>query len=215
MMSEFGMAMILRHVADTQRPLQGVHPYYALIELADAQRDVPNAMLEEALGAALETGLVEDAVLAVNDRQRQQFWKIREGVSPAQLREGHPLKHDIALPIARLVPFIDEANALIAASFPQLSVLNFGHIGDGNLHYNVLLPHDLADDERERLTSEVNLSIHDLANAYRGSISAEHGVGLLRRDELRRYKSTVEKDLMRAIKASLDPDELLNPGKVL
>ncbi|KLU25100.1 2-hydroxyacid dehydrogenase [Caballeronia mineralivorans PML1(12)] len=215
MMSEFGMSMILRHVADTQRPLSGVHPYYVLIELADAQQELPGTLLEEALAAALEAGLADDAVLAVNDRQRQQFWKIREGVSQAQLREGHPLKHDIALPIARLVSFIDEANALIAASFPQLPVLNFGHIGDGNLHYNVLLPHGLADDERERLTAEVNLCIHDLAIAYRGSISAEHGVGRLRRDELRRYKSAVEKDLMRSIKATLDPDQLLNPGKVL
>lgn len=215
MMSEFGLSVILRHVADTQRPLGDVHPYYVLVEIADAQRETPSVLLEAALAKALESGLAHDAVIAVNDRQRQAMWKIREGVSQAQLREGNPLKHDIALPIAQIAPFIDAADALVAAHFPQLPVLNFGHIGDGNLHYNVLLPHDLCDDERERLTREVNLKIHDLAIAYRGSISAEHGVGLLRRDELRRYKSAVETDLMLAIKRALDPDQLMNPGKVL
>ncbi|MGI4982681.1 MAG: FAD-binding oxidoreductase [Janthinobacterium lividum] len=215
LMSEFGLSMILRHVADTQRPLSGHHPYYVLVELADAQDAAPAALLETALEQALGTGLVDDAVIAVNARQRQQMWKLREGVSQAQLREGQPLKHDIALPIVRLAPFIDEADALMAEHFPSLPILNFGHIGDGNLHYNVLLPHGLATDERDRLTAAVNLRIHDLAISYRGSISAEHGVGLLRRDELRRYKSDVEKDLMRAIKAALDPDQLMNPGKVL
>lgn len=215
MMSEFGLSTILRHVVDTQRPLDDIYPYYVLVEIADAQREAPAAMLEEALEQALDSGLAQDVVIAVNDRQRQAMWKIREGVSQAQLREGHPLKHDIALPIAKLVPFIDEADAIVAAHFPTLPVLNFGHIGDGNLHYNVLLPHDLRDAERERLTMDVNLKIHDLAIAHRGSISAEHGVGQLRRDELRRYKSAVETDLMLAIKRALDPDQLMNPGKVL
>ena len=215
MMSEFMISMILRHVTQTRRPLDSVHPYYVLVELSDTQTEGPGVLLEEALSQALECGLAEDVIVAVNDRQRSDMWKIREGVSQSQLREGHPLKHDIALPIAKLVPFIAEANVLMEQHFPTLQILNFGHIGDGNLHYNVLLPHGLTPEALDQQTKAVNLMIHDLAISYRGSISAEHGVGQLRRDELRRYKSDVERDLMQAIKTAIDPQNMMNPGKML
>jgi FAD/FMN-containing dehydrogenase len=215
MMNEYGLGIILKHVAGSARPLAQAHAFYVLIELSDTQPDLPAQLLEQALADAMERGLVADAVLAANETQAKTLWRLREGISQSQLREGLPLKHDIALPISRLTRFIQEADALVARHYPDFPVLNFGHVGDGNLHYNVVLPHTLAAGEVLRLTAEINRRVHDLTIEHKGSISAEHGVGRLRRDELRRYKSPVERELMLSIKRVLDPDQLLNPGKVL
>lgn len=215
MMSARCLDLIVAHVDGAANPLSARHPYYALLELSDTEPSGLPAMLESALGGALEAGLIQDCVIAMNDRQAQSMWRLREGISQAQMRAGKAVKHDIAVPISRLAAFVDEADLALMSEFPHLPIVNFGHIGDGNLHYNVLLPLDVAPAEYARLTAALNRRVHDLVAQRGGSISAEHGVGQLRRDELRRYKSPVEMDLMLMIKRALDPNQLMNPGKLL
>jgi FAD/FMN-containing dehydrogenase len=215
MMSAHCVDLVQAHVSGAVQPLSGRHRYYALVELADTAQEGLAELLEQGLAQAMEAGLVDDAAIAASDAQGQALWRLREGISQAQVRAGKAVKHDIALPISRLAGFIEEADAALAADFPGLAIVNFGHVGDGNLHYNVLLPLDVGAAEYGRLTAALNRRVHDLVAQRGGSISAEHGVGQLRRDELRRYKSTVEMDLMLLIKRALDPDQLMNPGKLL
>ncbi|CAM3582057.1 FAD-binding oxidoreductase [Bordetella sputigena] len=215
MMSACCVKLVCDHVSGAACPLAGEHPYYALIELSDAAPEGLAELLAQSLAGALDDGLIADAAIATNESQAKAMWRLREGISQAQVRAGKAVKHDIALPISRLAAFIQEADAAVSEEFPGLPIVNFGHVGDGNLHYNVLLPLDVAHDEYQRLTAGLNRCVHDLVVQREGSISAEHGVGRLRRDELRRYKSTVEMDLMLMIKRALDPDQLMNPGKLL
>jgi len=215
MMSARCLDLVVAHVSGAASPLAGRHAYYALVELSDTEPAGLPALLETALGAALEAGIIQDCVVAMNDTQVQSLWRLREGISQAQVRAGKAVKHDIALPISRLAAFVEEADLALVSDFPGLPIINFGHIGDGNLHYNVLLPLDVAPAEYARLTAALNRRVHDLVAQRGGSISAEHGVGQLRRDELRRYKSPVEMDLMLMIKRALDPNQLMNPGKLL
>ncbi len=215
MMSARCLDLVVAHVSGAASPLAGRHAYYALVELSDTEPAGLPGLLEAALGAALEAGVIQDCVVAMNDTQVQTLWRLREGISQAQVRAGKAVKHDIALPISRLAAFVEEADLALVSDFPGLPIINFGHIGDGNLHYNVLLPLDVAPAEYARLTAALNRRVHDLVAQRGGSISAEHGVGQLRRDELRRYKSPVEMDLMLMIKRALDPNQLMNPGKLL
>ncbi|MGN6659527.1 MAG: FAD-binding oxidoreductase [Achromobacter mucicolens] len=215
MMSVRCLDLVVAHVSGAASPLAGRHAYYALVELSDTEPAGLPGLLEAALGAALEAGVIQDCVVAMNDTQVQTLWRLREGISQAQVRAGKAVKHDIALPISRLAAFVEEADLALVSDFPGLPIINFGHIGDGNLHYNVLLPLDVAPAEYARLTAALNRRVHDLVAQRGGSISAEHGVGQLRRDELRRYKSPVEMDLMLMIKRALDPNQLMNPGKLL
>jgi len=215
MMSASCLELVLAHVSGAASPLAGRHPYYVLFELTDTEPSGLSALMEQAAGAALAEGLLQDCAIAMNEAQARAMWRLREGISQAQVRAGKAVKHDIALPVSRLAAFVEEAGAALAAEFPALPVVNFGHIGDGNLHYNVLLPPDVAAPEYARLTVALNRRVHDLVAQLDGSISAEHGVGQLRRDELRRYKSPVEMDLMWMIKRALDPNHLMNPGKLL
>jgi FAD/FMN-containing dehydrogenase len=215
MMSAYCLDLVQAHVSSAANPLAGRHRYYALVELSDTAPEGQADMLEKGLGQAMEAGLIADAAVAASESQRQAMWRLREGISQAQVRAGKAVKHDIALPISRLAAFIDDADSTLGAEFPGLPIVNFGHVGDGNLHYNVLLPADVAAPDYAGLTAALNRRVHDLVAQRGGSISAEHGVGQLRRDELRRYKSTVEMDLMLMIKRALDPDQLMNPGKLL
>ena len=215
MMSAACLDLVVAHVSGAASPLAARHAYHALLELSDTEPAGLPALLEAALGAALEDGVIQDCVVAMNDTQVQTLWRLREGISQAQVRAGKAVKHDIALPISRLAAFVEEADLALVSDFPGLPIINFGHIGDGNLHYNVLLPPDVAPAEYARLTAALNRRVHDLVAQRGGSISAEHGVGQLRRDELRRYKSPVEMDLMLMIKRALDPNQLMNPGKLL
>ncbi|ANN79472.1 FAD-binding oxidoreductase [Bordetella flabilis] len=215
MMSAHCLDLVQAHVSGAVQPLDGRHRYYALVELSDTAPEALTELLEQGLAQAMEAGLADDAVIAASETQSQALWRLREGISQAQVRAGKAVKHDIALPISRLAAFIEEADAALAEDFAGLPIVNFGHVGDGNLHYNVLLPLDVAAAEYGRLTAALNRRVHDLVAQRGGSISAEHGVGQLRRDELRRYKSTVEMDLMLLIKRALDPDQLMNPGKLL
>jgi FAD/FMN-containing dehydrogenase len=215
MLSDACLQLVVEHVDGAVAPLSAPTAYHALIELSDTRPADLDDLLTEALGQGLEAGWIDDAVVASNETQAMQFWRLREGISQAQVRAGKAIKHDIALPISRLAAFISEADALLGERFPDLQILNFGHLGDGNLHYNVLLPKDVSTEDYHRYTAALNREVHDLVMQHNGSISAEHGVGQLRRDEVRHYKSSVEMDLMLSIKQALDPNQLLNPGKVL
>jgi FAD/FMN-containing dehydrogenase len=215
MLSDICLQLVLEHVDGAVAPLSGAIAYHALIELSDTHAGNLDDLLAEALGQGLEQGWIDDGVVASNEGQAMQFWRLREGISQAQVRAGKAIKHDIALPISRLALFIAQAGKLLGEAFPDLPILNFGHLGDGNLHYNVLLPKDVGAERYHDLTLALNRLVHDLVTQHGGSISAEHGVGQLRRDEVRHYKSAVEMDLMLSIKQALDPNHLLNPGKVL
>ncbi|SAI65399.1 FAD dependent oxidase [Bordetella ansorpii] len=215
MMTEQSVQLVMGHVADVRRPLESPHRFHALIELADTREAGLAQMLEGTLESAIASGWVEDAAIGVNLAQRQAFWKVREGISQAQVRAGKAIKHDIALPISRLPGFVDAACAAVRGELKDAKIINFGHLGDGNLHFNVLMPLAIPPAEMASTVQRLNRVVHDLVNEAGGSISAEHGVGQLRRDELRHYKSAVEFDLMMLLKQSMDPNQIMNPGKLL
>jgi FAD/FMN-containing dehydrogenase len=215
MMSAASLALVLQHVTDTRAPLAQPARYNALIELADTEDLGLQAMLEELLGQAMEDALVNDAMLCTNGTQAAALWKIREGISQAQVRAGKVIKHDIALPISAIAEFVDQAERMIAACELQAEIINFGHLGDGNLHFNVMIPLSSSYEEVQQATLQLNRLVHDLVTEKQGSISAEHGVGQLRRDELRHYKSPLEMELMLRIKQAFDPNLIMNPGKLL
>ncbi|APW35809.1 hydroxyacid dehydrogenase [Rhodoferax koreense] len=215
MMSQASLDLVLAHVTATRAPLAGQHAFHALVELADTRADGLAELLEEGLGAALEDGLVQDVAVCTNASQATAFWKLREGISQAQVRAGKAIKHDIALPISAIAGFVAQADAALQALQPDVRIVNFGHLGDGNLHYNVLQPADTPYAEMTEKTALLNRTVHDLVHAIGGSISAEHGIGQLRRDELPLYKPALEFELMMRIKQALDPNQIMNPGKLL
>jgi FAD/FMN-containing dehydrogenase len=214
--SRICLEFVLRHIPGTREPFAEPQAWHVLIELADTLNDAPLLeQLETVLAPLLESGLARDAVIASSASQAAELWRLREEIAEAQKREGKSIKHDISVPIARLPEFIGRADAALAQQFPGIRIVNFGHIGDGNLHYNCSMP---AGEDNARIfarAGEVNRVVYDLVSAVGGSISAEHGLGMLKRDENARRKSPVELEAMRAIKRALDPDNLMNPGKVL
>ncbi len=215
LVSEVSLGLVLQHIPNAARPLAG-SPWYVLIELTSGGDDAElRERLETFLGAALEHSECDDAVVARSEAQARQLWSLRENISEAQKIEGISIKHDVSLPISHIPAFLDEAGAALAARWPGLRVVAFGHVGDGNLHYNLSMP--VAGDNRALIDAQplVNELVHDLVHAHQGSISAEHGLGQLKRAEILRYKSPLEMEMMRAVKQALDPLGLMNPGKVL
>jgi FAD/FMN-containing dehydrogenase len=205
-----------RHIPGTRAPLASACPWYVLCELGSSRAaDGMGELLTEALGAALEEQLVLDATLAGSERERAELWRLRESIPEAQRREGAGLKHDISVPVATLPQFVSRAAAWVAANVPAGQLIAYGHIGDGNLHFN-LSPRSPADGERLLAQAAgVQRAIHDLVREFAGSFSAEHGIGRLKVAELERYADPTELELMRAVKRALDPHDIMNPGKVL
>jgi FAD/FMN-containing dehydrogenase len=215
MMTAASLQLVLEHVTDTRAPLTQPAPFNALVELSDTGDAGLRDLMEAALGESMEVGLTDDVMLSASEAQTMALWKLREGISQAQVRAGKAIKHDIALPISSLASFVAQAEQEVRACMPDARIINFGHLGDGNLHYNVLMPPDAAVDTLKQRTHDLNGVVHQLVTNHGGSISAEHGVGQLRRDELRLYKSPVELELMLRIKQAMDPNHLMNPGKLL
>jgi len=212
----FALEIVLRHVPGTVRPLDGAHGAYALIEVASARPDADTqAELESALGQALADGVIADATIATSGAQNAALWRLREGVPEAQTREGASIKHDVSVPLSRLPAFLEQAGAACTAEMPGLRPCGFGHFGDGNIHFNLSQPPGMAAAEFLAEWGRFNRIVHDIVHDLGGSIAAEHGVGLIKREELARYGDPVGLDLMRRLKAALDPEDLLNPGKVL
>ncbi|MGH8199216.1 MAG: FAD-binding oxidoreductase [Steroidobacteraceae bacterium] len=205
-----------RHIDGVRDPLTAPYPWYVLCELTSSRAADPlQELLEQSLAGALEEGLVLDAAVARNERDRSDFWKLRETIPEAQRRDGGSLKHDISVPVASIPDFIERGAHWIADNVPEGRLVSYGHVGDGNLHFN--LNQAPGADRAAFLAREetVKRAIHDLVRDFGGSFSAEHGIGRLKVAELERYASPVELDLMRAIKHVLDPNGILNPGKVL
>ncbi|MCE3262080.1 MAG: 2-hydroxyacid dehydrogenase [Pseudoduganella sp.] len=216
LMSAFCLQLVAKHFPALAQPLAGAHAQYALLELSSSESAEHAALLlERALGAALEQGVVRDAVVAASAAQSRGLWNLREHIPLAQAADGKNIKHDISLPVSAIADFIAATEPRLQAAFPGCQLVCFGHLGDGNLHFNVAPPKGVAHDDFLLSQEAVNRVVHDAVAACGGSISAEHGIGALKRDELARYKSPVELNLMRAIKAALDPLGLMNPGKML
>ena len=215
MMSRQSLDFVLNHVAGCSDPLETNHPWYALIELRDTVPDAPlTLLLENGLAHAFERGWVSDAVLASNQTQAAALWALREGISEAQNHEGPSLKHDISVPVSRIPEFIERTDSVLQQDFAGVRIVSYGHMGDGNLHYNISKPlgeTDASFRAREHAIMEV---IYRMTSAFNGSISAEHGLGQAKPDAAVRFKDPLEIELMRAIKRTLDPAGLMNPGKV-
>ncbi|MFC3231574.1 FAD-binding oxidoreductase [Marinibaculum pumilum] len=211
-----GLDMVLRHVADTHDPLEGRHDWYVLMELS-AGRDT--GALKETMEAILvegyEQGRVLDATMAASEAQSQALWKLRESMSEAQKYEGGSIKHDVSVPVSRMAAFIAEASEYVVDLIPGTRIVAFGHIGDGNVHFNPSQPPEMDKQAFLDRWDEVGHRVYEKVRKFGGSISAEHGLGRLKRDEIVQYKDPVEMELMRRIKRSLDPQNIMNPGKVL
>ncbi|MHA3737261.1 FAD-binding oxidoreductase [Pseudomonas sp. Eth.TT006] len=211
------LALLREQFPEAPQPfLRAEQPWFALLELSD-NRGATQAReaFESVLGEAFEQGLLANALIAESLAQSQALWLLRENMSEAQKRAGRNMKHDISVPISKVVDFVTHTDALLQTKFPGVRHFTFGHLGDGNLHYNVAHPLHSTVDEHMAQYAALSLLVHDSAHAHGGSISAEHGIGQRKRDLLTRYKSPVELDLMRRIKQALDPKNLLNPGKVI
>ena len=215
-MNDFSLALVARHFPQWRQPLQGA-PWTVLVELSDNEGiDHARARFEGLLAAALEAGTIGDAAIAESGAQSRAMWHLRESIPLAQSEEGLNIKHDIALPVSRIAAFCAATGAALATRWPGVRLVNFGHLGDGNLHYNVQAPE--GDDAANFLRDEehaVNAVVFDAVVSNGGSISAEHGIGALKRDELARRKDPTALAMMQAIKHALDPQALLNPGRVL
>ena len=212
LMKRIGVEFALKHIPDTREPLDSTPPWYVLIELASGEPGAADAALERLLGDAFEVGLIIDAAIAQNDAQRAAFWKVREEQSAAQKPEGGGWKHDVSVPVSRIADFLDEASAAVERFEPGARISAFGHVGDGNMHYDILCPPGVdhaAFIGRWMQGSEV---VHDVVARYNGSISAEHGLGRLKTEEARRYKSPLEVATMQAVRSAIDPLRIMNPA---
>jgi FAD/FMN-containing dehydrogenase len=214
LLSKVAVDFSIRHGIDIRDPLASKHPWYVLMELS-SPRDDARATLEAILTKGLEDDVVDDAVVAANLSQRQAFWKLRDEMSSAQKPEGGSIKHDISVAIAAVPEFIAQADAAVVKLIPGSRPVPFGHLGDGNIHYNVSQPTGANTADFLARWHEVNEVVFEIVRRMGGSISAEHGIGVLKRDQLPDVKDKVAIELMRSVKAMLDPLGMMNPGKVL
>lgn len=214
LLADIAVDFSIRHGIDIRDPLESKHPWYVLMELSSSRDDARDA-LEAILAQGMEDGIVDDAVIAANLSQRQAFWKLRDEMSAAQKPEGGSIKHDISVPVAAVPAFIAEANAAVVKLIPGARPVPFGHLGDGNIHYNVSQPVGANAADFLARWHDVNAVVFEIVLRMGGSISAEHGIGVLKRDELPDVKDKVAIELMRQVKAMLDPLGIMNPGKVL
>ncbi len=210
------MDLVCRHIQNTHDPFDERHEWYVLVEISAGRSESGmRNFIEDELGVALSDGEILDAAIAENEAHRENFWRLRETIPEAQRAEGASIKHDISVTTSELPKFIREASAMLAQIAPGARIIPYGHLGDGNLHFNLSPAVDGDAKQFSALASRINRAVHDLIATYGGSISAEHGIGQLKREELVRYKNPVAMDLMRSIKRTLDPNGIMNPGKVL
>ena len=216
LISRFGVEMAMRHVPGIVDPLKAKFPWYVLVEMSssEAQSGLKET-LEQFLGDVMEAGLVSDGVIAASTAQARDLWRIREGLVEAQKYEGGSIKHDVSVPVSRVATFITAANRAIADRLPGIRPNAFGHVGDGNIHYNIHQPESADTKVFLARREEFNRIVHDIAVGLNGSISAEHGIGRLKVEELAHYKAPLEIELMRRVKDALDPAGIMNPGKIL
>jgi FAD/FMN-containing dehydrogenase len=215
LMARSGIELVLRYGAGCRDPLPSAHPWYVLIELSSQARSGLRAVMEEILADGLERGFLADAAIAESLEQSKMFWRIRELFGEVQRHAGGSIKHDISVPVAAVPAFVAEANAAVTQLIPGARPLPFGHLGDGNIHYNVSQPAGADTAAFLKRWDEVNAVVFAIVGKHGGSISAEHGIGVMKRDLLPKVKDPVALALMRTLKRTLDPKGILNPGKVL
>ena len=216
--SRTALDLVHEQVPEQAGPFDGRHDWYVLLDVsaAPAEQGEPiAALVEDALHAAMESGLISDAVIASSEAQARALWDLRDSIPAAQKQDGGGIKHDVSIPITSFADFIAEASAAVERELPGTRVIPFGHLGDGNVHFNLCRPHGMAVDEFLGHWEAMNRAVHDIVHRLGGSVSAEHGLGQLKRAEARHYKSAVEIELMETLKAAFDPQGILNPGKVL
>lgn len=213
---EAALRIVLDHIPGARDPFSVKQPWYALVDVWDVTQN-PNLAgdLEAALGKALEQNLIEDVVIARSLQQAGDFWKLRETIVEAQKQDGDGIKHDVSVPVGKIPEFLERANAAVEAIIPGFKRIAFGHAGDGNIHYDPCPSEGMDQKTFLRSRATVNRAVHDIVADLEGSISAEHGIGTTRREELAHYKSDVEMTLYRTLKAALDPGGLMNPGKLI
>jgi FAD/FMN-containing dehydrogenase len=215
LVSQTALAMALEHLPGTKTPLATPAPWHILLETASGASPDGDARMTDFLGQALESSLVQDGVVAASSAQRDALWRLRHGISEAQKHEGASIKHDIAVPISRIPELLHRGTALATRLCPGVRVVAFGHLGDGNIHFNLSQPQGADPGEFLARWDEITGVIHALAVELGGTFSAEHGIGSLKVGELRRWRGGVELELMRQIKNTLDPRGNMNPGKLL
>ncbi len=216
LVSRPSLDLVLQHIPGARDPLAAVHPWYALVELSDTRVDSGlDELLENELAQAVADGALSDAIVATSQAQANALWNLRENISEAQKREGVSIKHDISVPVSAIPAFLGRAGERLTTAYPGVRIVCFGHLGDGNLHYNLSRPQHDENDAFIGRSGEVGRIVYELVVASGGSISAEHGIGQLKRDVLPLYKPALELDLMRRVKRAFDPAGLMNPGKVL
>lgn len=211
LMGRRGVEFVLKNIANQRDPLAEVHPWYVLVEIASGEPGAAETAMERLLGKALEDGLIRDAAVAQTQAQAKAFWSIRENQSPGQKPEGATWKHDVSVPVSRVAEFLNQATARMEALVPGARVTAFGHVGDGNIHYDVIRPDGGDDAKHSAMRAEGSRIVHDIVASMNGSISAEHGLGSMKTEEARRYKSPVEVAALMAIRQSLDPKRIMNP----
>ncbi|WP_434058439.1 FAD-binding oxidoreductase [Coralliovum pocilloporae] len=216
LMPRIGVDFALRHLSDTRDPIERRYPWYVLMNLSTSQPDAsPRRLIESILSGRLEAGQIADAALAESLQHSQEFWALRHGLSEVQKHEGGSIKHDISVPVASIPAFLNEALPAVEAFLPGARPVPFGHMGDGNLHFNVSQPVGMDKAAFLALWDDMNRLVHDIVLSYDGSISAEHGIGRLKRDLLAEVKDPLELAMMHRLKDSFDPNHILNPGRVL
>jgi D-lactate dehydrogenase (cytochrome) len=215
MIPELGIELVTRHIEGARDPFGARHPWYALMELT-SPRDGGELKdeVESAMAEAFEKGIVADAVFAESEAQGRALWRLREEIPAAQTREGGSIKHDVSVPVSRTTEFVRVASEAVMVAMPGIRPCPFGHIGDGNIHFNLTQPPGADKAAFIARWEEFNRIVHDLVKSYSGSISAEHGIGLVKRDELRHYAAPLDVELMRVVKRALDPNNIMNPGKI-
>jgi len=216
LISRICLDLVFRHIPNTRDPFAKPHRWYVLVELSDSTpAEALSALFEQALAEAADAGRIEDGVIAASGAQRLEFWKLRESISEAQKADGVSIKHDVSVPVSRVPELIERAGAELSRTFPGIRIVAFGHLGDGNIHYNCSKGERQEAKQFFAESAAVNHVVYEVVRSLGGSISAEHGLGALKVDEITRYKSAVELEMMRAIKRTLDPHGLMNPGKVI
>ena len=216
LMARMGVAFTVRHMPGVRDPLDAPHPWYVLMEVSSGRSEEDaRATLGRLIEAAFGDGLLADGVVAASEAQRLSLWRLREAMSESQIPEGGSIKHDISVPVAAIPAFIAEAGRAVLDIVPDARPCPFGHMGDGNLHYNVSQPAGWEKQAFVALTERITPAVHGVVRAHGGSISAEHGIGQMKRAELAAVKSPVALDLMRRIKTAFDPAGIMNPGKLL
>ncbi|MBV9571675.1 MAG: FAD-binding oxidoreductase [Alphaproteobacteria bacterium] len=215
LMPRIGLEMVLAHIGKTTDPLSAPSPWYVLMEAAGGAQSALREEMERTLGSVISKGMATDAVIAASGAQRDALWRLRNSLSQAQKHEGGSIKHDISLPIAAIPDFLARGTAAVERLIPGVRPVPFGHLGDGNIHFNFSMPKGSDSAAFLSRWEEINRTVHDIVHTFGGSISAEHGVGIMKRNEILRYKSNVEIETMRALKRTLDPHNILNPGKVV